>query len=587
MRACGFVWVGVCLLSIELAAAQWPSDPALNLPLGDGPGSQTIPLIAGNPDGSAWVGWFDGSTGEFRVRLQLLSASGVEQFAHGGLVVSDHPQNSALFGWDMTADSSGNAVLVFSDERDGGDLDIHAYRISPAGAFLWGADGLTLSSNPDFEPAPRVTEASDGDFVFVWQRDPSSGDGDVRMQRVAPDGTLRLAAGGLPIVAATGEDPGFVGIIPSSGGDVIVSWLRSIKTFSSPRHIRAQRFTAAGAPVWATHTSVFDAFAVPIGYFPQMRPEPGGGAYFFWHRSDGVWFNALAQRLTSAGVEVWPHNGVVVSTFPTRHHIDPWAAREPSTGDLVLFWNERDSTQGLRGIYGQRLSAAGARLWGDDGKEIRPVDSNVESSPRTILADSKFVLVVTDNPSGSDRVIALALDGTGNVVWGAPPVPVSTASGTRFRLSLDLGPSQMVRVVWEDTRSGDNDAYAQNITAAGTLGGSPPGSVGESALRVDRGSGGANSLRLTWDASCSGGATNYGIYEGTLGIWPSHVRLTCDDTASDRTEEIVGSTHDSYYLVVPLGEDAEGSYGLATAGERPVPAPGDRCLAVQDLAACP
>ena len=92
-------------------------------------------------------------------------------------------------------------------------------------------------------------------------------------------------------------------------------------------------------------------------------------------------------------------------------------------------------------------------------------------------------------------------------------------------------------------------------------------------------------LVLSWGASCAPGAVNYGIYEGILGSFGSHVMKDCSDDGGDRTETITPGAGDRYYLLVVQGLTAEGSYGQATAGERPAAA--TPCLAGQNLTPCP
>jgi hypothetical protein len=311
-------------LSAAAALAQWSGDPAVNNPVAERAGTETIPLVVSTSDGGTYIAWFDPTDGSFQVRLQRLNAVGVEQWAHNGIVISSHPQNSALFGWDMIADSSDNAVIVFSDQRNGGDLDIYAYRISPSGQFLWGPDGVTLSNNPDFEPAPRVVEASDGDFVFVWQRDPSSGDADIRMQRLSPAGAPLLALGGVPIVASLNEDPGFAIMAPADNGSVIVGWLRNIRSFSSPRHLRARKFSPAVTPLWASHVIVYDLFPLPIGYFPEIRRDGAGGAVALVPEDGGRSRGGVVRR---------GRRDVVHAA--RRRHRDPFVGEQLETGRMA------------------------------------------------------------------------------------------------------------------------------------------------------------------------------------------------------------------------------------------------------------
>jgi hypothetical protein len=96
---------------------------------------------------------------------------------------------------------------------------------------------------------------------------------------------------------------------------------------------------------------------------------------------------------------------------------------------------------------------------------------------------------------------------------------------------------------------------------------------------------GGGDIILDWSASCSSGAEDYGIYEGTLGTWYSHTQIDCADAGNDLVEQITPAVGSNYYLVVPHGK-AEGSYGLNSAGaERPVGAA--VCATPQILTPCP
>lgn len=79
-------------------------------------------------------------------------------------------------------------------------------------------------------------------------------------------------------------------------------------------------------------------------------------------------------------------------------------------------------------------------------------------------------------------------------------------------------------------------------------------------------------IRLVWSppGGC-GYPEDYAVYEGEIGDWESHVPVVCSDAQGDREERILPSPGDRYYLVVPLGSDTEGSYGLDSSGEQRPP----------------
>lgn len=458
------------------ALAQWSTDAMTNSLVGGGSGEQVLPKIASSCDGGTYVGWFDNASGNYDVRLQRFDAAGVAQWASGGIVVSAHPQSSSLVDWDLIADSSGHCVLVFTDVRDGGDLDVFAYRVSDAGTMLWGVDGVQLSANSDFEPSPRVCETSSGEFAFVWARLPNAGDGRLSFQRLSAAGSTQLAPGGVSIVVSAGESPAFCDIVAADGGSVIVSWLRNTKTFASPRHVRARKFAADGSSPWASHVNVFDAISVPIGYYPKLDADGAGGAVVCWHRSDvsGV-FNAFVQRITSAGAEVFAHNGVAVATT-TTNHIDPSFTFDATSGATTVVWNERNAAQSQWGIYGQRIDAGGARLWGAGGKAFVPLDGLYEYLPQIVGHGSDAVVVYGDEPTsqfGKNRALAFRVDVAGNLVWSGSPLVIASTPSTKSRLPTTIDCTGNVRVAWEDDRNGTPDVYAQAIHLDGALGGAP------------------------------------------------------------------------------------------------------------------
>jgi hypothetical protein len=95
---------------------------------------------------------------------------------------------------------------------------------------------------------------------------------------------------------------------------------------------------------------------------------------------------------------------------------------------------------------------------------------------------------------------------------------------------------------------------------------------------------------LSWGASCSEGASDYGIYEGSIGTWYSHTMVDCIDGGAPLTEQIPPAAGSRYYLVVPRNSLTEGSYGLRRNPgpafvERPVGTA--QCVAEQTLTPCP
>jgi hypothetical protein len=465
----GLLFTAACPLGL----AGWPTDSNVNLQVTGGAGEETVPKVAAMPDGGVYIACFDNTGGGYKVRLQQLDRQGNKLFGAEGLLVSSYPQSTSLVDWDLIADAAGNAVLTFTDTRAGSDLDVYAYCISPDGDQLWGTAGVTLSSNNDYEPSPRVCQNTDGDYVFVWPRIPEAGPGAIVMQKLDASGQPLFGPAGIEIPGGLPQErPAFCDLVPADNGAYIVLWVRDTRTFTSPRHVRAQKFHADGSPAWLTYTNVFDATSVPIAYYPTILPDEAGGAVIGWHRSQSNLHSSFAQHLNGAGLEMWPHNGVELSTRANFHHIDPAFAYDTATGETYGFWDERNSAQSQWGTYGQKLSSAGARQWGANGIEYLPVTPIYKWALRVTLVSHSIVATFFEQPAGTtfDIVRALRVHSGGGFVWPAQFETVSSVPSDKGRLPVVVRPDGVTVAVWEDSRDGGINLYAQNLNPNGTVG---------------------------------------------------------------------------------------------------------------------
>lgn len=465
--------LSLLLLSSSPAIAQWPSDPAANLAVCNTTGDQAVPKIAAGGDGSTWTAWFDNRGGSYAVYAQKLDAQGNEAFPHNGLLVSANPQSSSLVDWGIESDGAGGCVLAFTDVRAGGDLDVYAYRIDGAGTFLWGANGVPLSNNADYEANPRVARLSDGSFAVTWARLPTPGPGAVHVQKLDASGVPQFAGDGLQIVGPGVEKPGFSAIAASDAGGWIVGYVRDIASFSSLRHYRAQKFDAAGNALWngGAPVVVYDAGVLPIAYQPIVQSDGAGGAVFAWHSSVAL-YDCWIQRVTAAGAEVHPHNGIQVSTQANHQKLDPSIAIVAG-GDVVVAFNKRNPAQSQWASCVQRIDVAGNRLWSNDGIELLPLNGVPKQFERCVPAGNDAIVLTceqTNYPAQGLRVLGFRVDGAGANVWAGSPVVLSSVFSTKDKIPVVTDASGVVRAVWDDGRNDSGDIYAQNVNADGTLG---------------------------------------------------------------------------------------------------------------------
>ncbi len=464
-------------LLFPLAAyAQWSSNPLQNLGVGVAANDQVTPKMAATSDSGCYISWFDNRSGGYCMYLQRLNSAGVPQWAQNGLLISGHPQMTWLVDYDMTVDQNDNAVVVFSDIRSGGtnDLDVFAYKISPAGAFLWGADGIGLSAtvNTDFEPAAKVTATNAGNFVFAWMK---SGTTDILcFQKLSSGGQKLWGENGFTITPAASHSLSAPDLAPAFTDNAIALWKDSTGPPWSPTTwLYTQQFDINGNSLWAPGgVPIYNQGHISAWTYPEIITDTYGGAYYTWYDSPSLsQFNVSVQHVDATGEMIFSQNGVLASTNSNdRLHMNPALVHVPDGNALYVFWLETNFSQTQYGVYGQRFSNAGVRLWTDSGREFVGLGSSQISFVRAGAAANSLYIGYFEAPGVLNTAVkAFRIDAGGNPFWG-PTLLSSETLGTKDDLLLVVNSENRAFLTWGDGRSDFSDIYAQNVNPDGSLG---------------------------------------------------------------------------------------------------------------------
>jgi hypothetical protein len=196
--------------------------------------------------------------------------------------------------------------------------------------------------------------------------------------------------------------------------------------------------------------------------------------------------------------------------------------------------------------------------------EAGPDDGEVDVE-YSIDGGNSWLTVATDEPND------------GYYSWQVPDNP-----GTDVRL----------RVVRHNLVSPTPSPYPSACSADGSdasfsIASSTPTAGAVSTLTVDKAGGGQ--LALSWGASCSVGASDYAVYEGTLAALQAgsydHAPLSCA-AGVDLSETVTPGAGNRYYLIAPLVTGAEGGLG-ADSGGSPRPASASACETREPDSTCP
>jgi hypothetical protein len=220
---------------------------------------------------------------------------------------------------------------------------------------------------------------------------------------------------------------------------------------------------------------VFDGGTLQYGNFPPFVLDGAGGGVFAWYSSSPS-LQCRVQRVLANGTEAFPHNGVETSTNASRLRVSPSAAFLPASQEIVVFWTEENSTQSAWGLYGQKIDAAGARQWTDNGVEIVPVGANQIRDVVTLpFADGGMAAWVDPAGAGNEPLRATRVDGTGAFVWATPIVDLSTAPVGRGDVIGELSTMGYAAFAWtHGDEMSSSDILAQNLNEDGSLGGVIP-----------------------------------------------------------------------------------------------------------------
>lgn len=456
--------------------AQWTNDPLTNTIVNDMSGSQAVPHIAYDDVGNFYVGFYSNDAGNYDIRLQYYTFDGVAQWAADGLLVSDHPQNSWVTEWDLTTDNNGNCVLAFNDNRDG-NLNIYAYAISPTGSFLWGADGIALTTDPEFEAVPKITVTSANNTIVTWSR-PATPYAQTIMQKISPSGTLSWGSAG--IVYQSGSY-GYTGpnVMGVENDQYLMVFYKETGNFPAlTRHIYAQKFSASGAPVWPSDVLVSNSNGISaFTNFPTIASDNANGVIVTWtdDRNSDNNINAAVNRILSDGTTLWPANGSEVSNINTDSDQNPVILGVNSNDEVVVSWSRKNGNQSQTAIAGQKFSSTGTPLWTNAGIDFIPMSANVSGSVGGGVFDGTNALIVYEEyatTSAYSNINALAVDDNGSMVWS--PTTTLMAGRNTSKVHNVVSPmfNDQLITVWEEGAATD-DIYMQNIFTDGSIGDPP------------------------------------------------------------------------------------------------------------------
>ncbi len=453
--------LGLALLLPRSAAAAWPSDPSVNVPLCTASGAQECPVVVPDAAGGAVVVWRDSRNGGYGIYARRLAPDGTPLWAANGVALCTstglavHPT--------LISDGASGAIVAWTDARGGSAaFDVYAQRVSGAGVVQWTPEGLPVCTAGSYQEYPTLVGDDAGGAIIAWE-DWRNGSWDVYAQRISAGGAAQWTANGVAVSTAAGGQH-FPFLTPDGVGGAIVVWFDQR---NGGEGIYAQRISAAGVPQWTANgvalcadAGMWDALA--------LTTDGAGGAIVVWDDLRNGNRDLYAQRVSASGVPQWTTNGVAICTA-AGDQVCPTVTTDGAGGAIAAWQDQR----GGMAIYAQRVLAVGAAQWTVNGVALSTTASG-QYTPAIAADRAGGAIVVWCDQllGGATDICAQHISSGGVLQWNATGLGLCTAAGTQWQPAIATDGVGGAIATWGDDRSGiDYDIYAQRVQGSGQLGG--------------------------------------------------------------------------------------------------------------------
>ncbi len=416
--------------------------------------------------------------------------------------------NNQVFS-QTVSDGTGGAVITWQDGRSG-NSDIYAQRLDGLGNALWTMDGVAICTVAGTQTSPRLVSDGAGGAIITWEDFRSGATSDIYAQRVDGSGSVLWTANGVAINTAALNQL-YPQLVSDGAGGAIITWQDGR---FGPTNIYAQRVDGSGTALWTVNGN-FITIASGDQDRPQLVSDGTGGAIITWEDfRSGATTDIYAHRVDGAGTTLWTLYGVAVCTAADSQ-FEPQLVSDGAGGAIITWTDDRAGFD--YDIYAQRLDGSGNALWTANGVAISS-ETFSQDNPQ-LASDGAGGAIITweDFRTGADDIYCQRVDGSGNALWTANGVAVCNATDDQNNPRMVSDDYGGAIITWDDYRAGFSnvDIYGQRVDGSGTdlwtANGKAICSAAGSQYNAPLSSDGAGGAVITWHDFRSG-ITNADIY---------------------------------------------------------------------------
>ena len=371
----------------------------------------------------------------------------------------------------ITTDGDGGAIITWTDKRS--DSDIYAQRVDKSGNIKWAVNGVAISTAERFECRSKIVSDGTGGAIIVWEyAPPSLGYRDIYAQRISSDGTVLWRQNGIVVRETDDVYPYEIEGITSDGkGGAFISWWEN-RYDGTDENVYVQRILSTGSYCW--DRSGVNVFAASNKQWHSSivnwnTSETSFGVGIVWEDERGADKDIYVGAIFYEGTEIG--NEVPLCSASDKQEFPKIAKCGQCYG--VAVWQDYRSGNNYD-IYARkvRFSDLWREEWGsNDGIAVCTASGNQKYPEIVNDGSDNFIIVWQDSRNGNTDIYAQKISSNGVVLWQQNGVPICTAEDTQDSHQVVSDGFGGAIIVWRDNRRGNSnsDIYAQRIDKDGNV----------------------------------------------------------------------------------------------------------------------
>lgn len=428
---------------------------------------QSNVTICGDGSGGAIMAWADArkGTNNYDIYAQKIDSNGQIIWTINGSAICtaiDNQLNPAI-----CTDNAGGAIIAWEDNRNYSTTitDIYAQWIAANGTLMWDPNGTNICDESGIQNNIRILFNGTNGAIIVWTDYRGTND-DIYAQKIGSDGEIGWDDGGTVICNATGPGSDMQiepSICTDGTGGAIIAWKDQRDDNDGDIYVqgieddKSLKWTINGVLICNAGTHPFDQQRLP-----SVCGDSLSGAIISWQDSRNNALDIFAQRIASNGTLMWATNGTPICTADNvQQKCDIVSTMD---GGAIITW--QDYRNSNWDIFAQRINSLGAGQWTGNGSTICSKTGDQES-PKTYSDLNNGAFIAWYEPSSASSDIgAQWITSTGVIKWGTDGAVICSASGIQeYPVICSAGLGKAI-IAWDDQRAGstESDIYSQKIT---------------------------------------------------------------------------------------------------------------------------